>query len=140
MKKETNQVTINKQTKLIMKASEFRKLIREEVRRVIKEVSDNEVVLSNEILDFLEERGVINANNAQKIHKDLTSFLKSKIIKEEYAVDFKYMKPYIKDVQQAIATLQILNDKIETDGPLSEDVVDALESLEGLYNKIKQAR
>lgn len=123
-----------------MKASEFRKLIREEVRRVIKEVSDNEVVLSNEILDFLEERGVINANNAQKIHKDLTSFLKSKIIKEEYAVDFKYMKPYIKDVQQAIATLQILNDKIETDGPLSEDVVDALESLEGLYNKIKQAR
>ena len=123
-----------------MKTTEFRKLIREEVRRVIKEVSDNEVVLSNEILDFLEERGVINANNAQKIHKDLTSFLKSKIIKEEYAVDFKYMKPYIKDVQQAIATLQILNDKIETDGPLSEDVVDALESLEGLYNKIKQAR
>ena len=123
-----------------MKITEFRKLIREEVRRVIKEVSDNEVVLSNEILDFLEERGVINANNAQKIHKDLTSFLKSKIIKEEYAVDFKYMKPYIKDVQQAIATLQILNDKIETDGPLSEDVVDALESLEGLYNKIKQAR
>ena len=123
-----------------MKTTEFRKLIREEVRRVIKEVSDNEVVLSNEILDFLEERGVINANSAQKIHKDLTSFLKSKIIKEEYAVDFKYMKPYIKDVQQAIATLQILNDKIETDGPLSEDVVDALESLEGLYNKIKQAR
>ena len=123
-----------------MKASEFKKIIREEVRRVVKEVSDNEVVLSNEILDFLEERGVINANSAQKIHKDLTSFLKSKIIKEEYAVDFKYMKPYIKDVQQAIATLQILNDKIETDGPLSEDVVDALESLEGLYNKIKQAR
>ena len=123
-----------------MKASEFKKIIREEVRRVVKEVSDNEVVLSNEILDFLEERGVISANSAQKIHKDLTSFLKSKIIKEEYAVDFKYMKPYIKDVQQAIATLQILNDKIETDGPLSEDVVDALESLEGLYNKIKQAR
>ena len=63
-----------------MKTTEFRKLIREEVRKVIKEVSDNEVVLSNEILDFLEERGVINANNAQKIHKDLTSFLKSKNI------------------------------------------------------------
>ena len=123
-----------------MKKLDLQKIIREEVRRVVKEVSDNEVVLSNEILDFLEERGVINANSAQKIHKDLTSFLKSKIIKEEYAVDFKYMKPYIKDVQQAIATLQILNDKIETDGPLSEDVVDALESLEGLYNKIKQAR
>ena len=65
-----------------MKASEFKKLIREEIRRVIKEV-DNEVVLSNEILDFLEERGVISANSAQKIHKDLTDFLKSKIIKEE---------------------------------------------------------
>lgn len=79
-----------------MKITEFRKLIREEVRKVVKEA--------------------------------------------EYAVDFKYMKPYIKDVQQAIATLQILNDKIETDGPLSEDLVDALESLEMLYNKIKQAR
>jgi hypothetical protein len=50
------------------------------------------------------------------------------------------MKPYMKDVQQAIKFLQILNDKIETNGPLSEDLVDALESLEGLYNKIKQAR
>ena len=79
-----------------MKKLDLQKIIREEVRRVVKEA--------------------------------------------EYAVDFKYMKPYIKDVQQAIATLQILNDKIETDGPLSEDVVDALESLEGLYNKIKQAR
>jgi ribosomal protein S20 len=61
-----------------MKTSEFRKLIREEVKRVVNEVSDSEVVLSNEILDFLEERGVINANNAQRIHKDLTAFLKRK--------------------------------------------------------------
>lgn len=123
-----------------MKTTELKKIIREEVRRVVKEVSDSEVVLSNEILDFLEERGAINANSAQKIHKDLTSFLKSKIIKEEYAVDFKYMKPFTQDLQQAIRTLQVLNDKIETAGPLSEDIVDALESLEGLYNKIKQAR
>ena len=68
-----------------MKKLDLQKIIREEVRRVVKEA--------------------------------------------EYAVDFKYMKPYIKDVQQAIATLQILNDKIETDGPLSEDIVDALEAL-----------
>jgi len=79
-----------------MKASEFKKIIREEVRKVIKE--------------------------------------------EEYAVDFKYMKPFTQELQQAIKTLQVLNDKIETVGPLSEDLVDALESLEGLYNKIKQAR
>ena len=38
-----------------------------------------EVVLSNEILDFLEERGVITGSNAQKVHKDLTKFLKEKI-------------------------------------------------------------
>jgi len=79
-----------------MKTTEFRKLVREEVRKVIKEA--------------------------------------------EYAVDFKYMKPYIKDLHRVIVTLQILNDKIETDGPLSEDIVDALESLEMLYDKIKQAK
>ena len=79
-----------------MKAIELKKIIREEVRKVIKE--------------------------------------------EEYAVDFKYMKPFTQDVNQAIRTLQVLNNKIEAVGPLSEDVVDALESLMGLYNKIKQAR
>ena len=63
-----------------------------------------------------------------------------KAIKEEYAVDFKYMKPFTQDLNQAIRTLQVLNNKIEAVGPLSEDVVDALESLMGLYNKIKQAR
>jgi len=41
------------------------------------------VVLSNEILDFLEERGIINSNDAQKVHKDLTAFLKELGIKEE---------------------------------------------------------
>jgi len=41
------------------------------------------VVLSNEILDFLEERGIINSNDAQKVHKDLTTFLKELGIKEE---------------------------------------------------------
>ena len=38
-----------------------------------------EVVLSNEILDFLQERGVINGSDAQKVHKDLTTFLKEKL-------------------------------------------------------------
>jgi hypothetical protein len=38
-----------------------------------------EVVLSNRILDFLEERGVIKASDSQKIHKDLTAFLKKNI-------------------------------------------------------------
>ena len=43
-----------------------------------EEGSNSEVILSNEILDFLEERGIIDPSDAQKVHKDLTSFLKSK--------------------------------------------------------------
>jgi hypothetical protein len=39
-----------------------------------------------------------------------------------------------------IKTLQVLNDRIEEDGPLSEDIVDALEYLEALYNKIDKAK
>jgi ribosomal protein L31E len=61
-----------------MKASEFRKLIREEVKKTLNE--DRGVILSNEILNFLEERGIIDPSDAQKVHKDLTSFLKSKNI------------------------------------------------------------
>ena len=38
-----------------------------------------EVVLSNRILNFLEERGVIKASDSQKIHKDLTAFLKKNL-------------------------------------------------------------
>ena len=61
-----------------MKTSEFRKLIREEVKSILNE--DREVILSNEILDFLEGRGIIDPSDAQKVHKDLTAFLKSKSI------------------------------------------------------------
>ena len=59
-----------------MKKSELQKIIREEVRKTLNE--DKEVILSNEILNFLEERGVIDPSDAQKVHKDLTAFLKSK--------------------------------------------------------------
>ena len=61
-----------------MKAQDLKKLVREEIKRILNE--DREVILSNEILDFLEERGIIDPSNAQKVHKDLTSFLKSKNI------------------------------------------------------------
>jgi hypothetical protein len=46
-----------------------------EIEEVKIEEGKEEVVLSNEILDFLEERGVIDPSDAQKVHKDLTSFL-----------------------------------------------------------------
>jgi hypothetical protein len=50
---------------------------------VIDEASNNEIILSNEILNFLEERGIIDPSDAQKVHKDLTTFLKSKMIKQD---------------------------------------------------------
>jgi hypothetical protein len=46
-----------------------------EIEEVKIEEGKEEVVLSNEILDFLEERGVIDPSDAQKVHKDLTAFL-----------------------------------------------------------------
>jgi hypothetical protein len=52
-------------------------------RGVIDEASNNEIILSNEILNFLEERGIIDSSDAQKVHKDLTTFLKSKMIKQD---------------------------------------------------------
>jgi hypothetical protein len=40
-----------------------------------------EVVLSNQILDFLQQRNLITGVNAQKVHKDLTAFIKNIKIK-----------------------------------------------------------
>ena len=85
-----------------MKKSELRQIIKEEIFKVkgslnMKELAKNEsvvteavkeVVLSNEILDFLEERGILKASDAQKVHKDLTAFLKEKGINESYASSF----------------------------------------------------
>jgi len=49
---------------------------------VITRRDDNGIILSNEILNFLEEREMIDPSDAQKVHKDLTAFLKSKMIKQ----------------------------------------------------------
>ena len=49
-----------------------------------------EVVLSNEILDFLEERGILKGSDAQKVHKDLTAFLKEKGINESVVTEAFY--------------------------------------------------
>jgi hypothetical protein len=48
----------------------------------LNEANDNGIILSNEILNFLEEREMIDPSDAQKVHKDLTAFLKSKMIKQ----------------------------------------------------------
>jgi hypothetical protein len=38
-----------------------------------------EVVLSNEILDFLQDRELIDGLAAQQVHKELTAFIKNKL-------------------------------------------------------------
>ena len=60
---------------LIPDTEDFQKALKESV--VTEAVK--EVVLSNRILNFLEERGVIKASDSQKIHKDLTAFLKKNL-------------------------------------------------------------
>ena len=59
-----------------------------------------EVVLSNEILDFLQERGIIAGTDAQKVHKDLTAFLKEKGVKES-AISEKKEELYIAHVDDS---------------------------------------
>ena len=134
-----------------MKTQELRKLIREEVRKIVKE---NTYLMSNpEVKSKVE--AVIQTLQEIDVDGETMQYILEKVGMEEqmqhqltpggireaeYAVDFKYMKPFAQDVNQAIRTLQVLNNKIEAVGPLSEDIVDAMESLMGLYNKIKQAK
>ena len=48
-------------------------IVKEEVNE-----GKSEVILSNQILDFLQERDLITGINAQKVHKELTAFIKIK--------------------------------------------------------------
>ena len=64
-----------------------------------------------------------------------------KTIKEvEYQPSYTHMKPFEQDIQQQIRTLEALNDRIEDKGPLSEEIVDAIEILQDLKSKIRQAK
>ena len=72
----------------------------DEGKEVKIEEGKEEVVLSNELLNFLEERGVINADNAQKIHKDLTSFLEDKIKPEKSNQEKNYDPQYSQDPRE----------------------------------------
>ena len=65
----------------------------------------------------------------------------NKVVKEDnnYGEGYNYMKPFIKDIQRVIQFLEVLNNKIEQEGPLSEDIMDALESLQDLKIKIDQS-
>jgi hypothetical protein len=68
--KITDATDLDKYTKFTIKSKELNE-------------GKEEVVLSNKILDFLEERGIIDPSDAQKVHKDLTTFLEDKVKSEE---------------------------------------------------------
>jgi len=68
--KITDAADLDKYTKFTIKSKELNE-------------GKEEVVLSNKILDFLEERGIIDPSDAQKVHKDLTTFLEDKVKSEE---------------------------------------------------------
>ena len=65
-----------------------------------------EVTLSNEILNFLEERGVIKASDSQKIHKDLTAFLK------------KNLNESVNEAKIAFVNDKLVGDRIQKSGLL----------------------
>ena len=57
----------------------------------------SEVILSNQILDFLQERDLITGINAQKVHKELTAFIKNKIesVNEDIDLGHKDNEPHM---------------------------------------------
>lgn len=65
-----------------------------QINEVIVTEAVKEVVLSNEILDFLEERGILKRSDAQKVHKDLTAFLKEKGINEAVVTEANELSSY----------------------------------------------
>ena len=72
----------------------------DEGKEVKIEEGKEEVVLSNEILNFLEERGIIDPSDAQKVHTDLTSFLEDKIKPEKSSQEKNYDPQYSQDPRE----------------------------------------
>ena len=77
-----------------MKLSELKKVIREEVGKVVREADS-----------FSQQ-------------------------------SYTHMKPFKAEIAKQMMQLQDLNKKIEESGPLSEEIVDAIESLGGLISNI----
>jgi len=134
-----------------MKATEFKKLIREEVRKVLKEntmlMRDPSVKAKVDAVIGTLKGIDVDGETMQFILKEVGmeeqmqhQLTPGGIREAEYAVDYKYMMPFAQELARSLKALYMLYDKIEQKGPASEELADALESLEGLYNKIKQAR
>ena len=72
----------------------------DEGKEVKIEEGKEEVVLSNKILNFLEERGIIDPSDAQKVHTDLTAFLEDKIKPEKSSQEKNYDPQYSQDPRE----------------------------------------
>jgi hypothetical protein len=56
-------------------------------------------------------------------------------IEENNDVDYSHMKPFTKNIYRIIQSLEVINEDIEEEGPLSEDIIDAIESLQSFMTK-----
>ena len=57
------------------------------------------------------------------------------ILREEF--DYTHVKPFKGEVQKMVSQLTTLNAKIEENGPLSEEIQDAIDSLNELFSKLR---
>jgi len=57
--------------------------------------------------------------------------------KDNDDMDYSHMKPFIKNIDRIIQSLEAINNNIEDEGPLSEDIIDAIEALQSFMLKVK---
>jgi hypothetical protein len=56
------------------------------------------------------------------------------VLKEQF--NYTHVKPFKGEVQKMVSMLTSLNAKIEENGPLSEEIQDAIDSLNDLFSKL----
>jgi len=71
---------------------------------------------------------------AQQLRKIIREEVES-ILREEF--DYTHVKPFRGEVQKMVSQLTTLNAKIEENGPLSEEIQDAIDSLNELFSKLR---
>lgn len=79
----------------------------------------------------------MNKIDLKKIIREEVKKAVSELYDKNYEPTYSHMKPFTQNIQQVIRTLTVLNDKIEENGPLSEEIMDALGALELLMSNIK---
>jgi len=71
---------------------------------------------------------------AEQLRKIIREEVES-ILREEF--DYTHVKPFKGEVQKMVSQLTTLNAKIEENGPLSEEIQDAIDSLNELFSKLR---